>query len=164
VSSAVTTTLTGHGARAWAAISRRTYSISPDLTLEPRAGSGERIAWYILIHVDGLGVLAEVVETRESARAVTLERSFSGMFPWKSQYVGPKRASLPCHQPYVPCQMLTSRKTELAWWELGTEKTLALFLFRRSLRITRHTVVVRSVVFRAFLGVALSHFHIVGAA
>jgi hypothetical protein len=57
--------------------------------------------------------------------------------------------------------MLASRKTELAWREFRTEKTLALFLFRRSLRITRHAVIIRSIVFRAFLGVAISHFDIV---
>jgi hypothetical protein len=83
----VTTTLTGHGARAWAAVSRWTYSISPDLTLEPCAGSGERVAWYILVHVNSLRVLAEIVETREPARAVTLKGSFSGMFPETNQHI-----------------------------------------------------------------------------
>lgn len=38
--------------------------------------------------------------------------------------------------------MLTPGEAELAWWEFGTEKTLALLLLRRSLRITRDAVVV----------------------
>jgi hypothetical protein len=83
VSSAVTTTLTGHGAGAWSTISRRTNTVSPDLTLEPRAGSSERVAWYVLIHVNSLRVLSKVVKARESARAMTLEWSFSGVFPSK---------------------------------------------------------------------------------
>ena len=88
VSSAVATTLTGHGARAWAAVSGSTYSISSDLTLEPRAGSSERVAGYILVHVDSLGVLAEVVKTREPARAMTLKGSFTSVFPSKESACG----------------------------------------------------------------------------
>jgi hypothetical protein len=88
VSSAVATTLTGHGARAWAAVSGWTYSISSDLTLEPRAGSSERVAGYILVHVDSLGVLAEVVKTREPARAMTLKGSFTSVFPSKESACG----------------------------------------------------------------------------
>jgi hypothetical protein len=95
---------------------------------------------------------------------MTLKGSFPGMFPGISQHVRLMRISLSCHKPYVPCQMLTSRKAELAWWKFSTEKPLTLLFFRRSLRITRHAVVVRSIVFRAFLGVTLSHFYIVGAA
>jgi hypothetical protein len=81
VSSAVTATLAGHGTGAWAAIPRRAYSVGPDLTLEPCAGSSKRVAWYVFVHVDGLRVLAEIVKTGEPARAVTLKGSFSGMFP-----------------------------------------------------------------------------------
>jgi hypothetical protein len=67
VSSAVTATLTGHGAGAWTTIPGWTYSIGPDLTLKPRAGSSERVTWYVLVHMDSLRMLAEVVKPRESA-------------------------------------------------------------------------------------------------
>lgn len=163
VSSSMATTLTGHGAGAWTAISRWTYSVSPDLTLEPRAGSGERVAWYVLVHMDSLRVLAKIVKTREPARAVTLKGTFPGMFPGRgSACEAHTRASH--YKPYMSSQMLTPCEAKLTWREFSTEETLALFLFRRPLRITRHAVVVRSVVFCAFLGVALSHFHIVRAA
>ena len=63
----------------------RAYSIGSDLSLEPCACSRERIARNLFVHVNCLRVLPQIVESRESARAVTLEWSFSGMFPMKGQ-------------------------------------------------------------------------------
>ena len=56
-------------------------SLGSDLTLKPRgAGSRERIKGDILVHVNSLGMLPEVVESRESAGAVALEGTLSRMF------------------------------------------------------------------------------------
>lgn len=54
--------------------------VGPDLSLEPRAGRRQRVSGNVFVDVDGLSVLPEVVESREAARAVTLERSFAGVF------------------------------------------------------------------------------------
>jgi hypothetical protein len=61
-------------------------------------------------------------------------------------------------------QMLTPRETQLAWREVGAKETLTLLLFRRSLRVARHAVVVRAIIFCTLLGVTFSHLDIVRAA
>lgn len=62
--------------------------IRSHLSREPgRAGRGEGIDGYLLIDVHGLRVLAQVVESRESARAVTLEGALAGMLPMRRGYV-----------------------------------------------------------------------------
>lgn len=61
--------------------SGRADSICPNLPLEPCSCGSERISWDIFINMDCLGVLAQVIKARETAGAVTLERSFAGMFP-----------------------------------------------------------------------------------
>jgi hypothetical protein len=45
--------------------------------LKPGAGSGQRVAWNIFIHMDGLRMLPEVVKSRKPSRAMTLEGSFA---------------------------------------------------------------------------------------
>lgn len=77
--------------------------------------------------------------------------------------MGMQSKHLRLYQPYVPRQMLTPREAQLAWWELSTKEPLSLLLFGWPLRVACDAVVVRPVIFRAFLGFAVAHFHIVRA-
>jgi hypothetical protein len=61
------------------AVSWRSYAVGPYLALEPRAGRGERFGRDVFVDVDGLSVLSEVVQARESSRAVALEGSFASV-------------------------------------------------------------------------------------
>ena len=54
-------------------------SVGTDLALEAGASGGQRVAGYVFIAMDGLGVLAQIVQSRKSPTAVTLKGSFSGM-------------------------------------------------------------------------------------
>lgn len=63
--------------------SRRPDSICPNLPLESRPCGGQRILWNVFILVNRLGMLSKVIEPRESARAVTLERTFTCVFSSK---------------------------------------------------------------------------------
>jgi hypothetical protein len=54
-------------------------AISPNLSLEARACGGQGLCWYVLVDVHRLGMLAQVVEARESPRAVALEGPFAGV-------------------------------------------------------------------------------------
>lgn len=76
----------------------------------------------------GLSVLPEVVEPRESSRAMTLERTFSSMLP------------------DMPCKMLAPSETQLTRRKVGAEKALPFLLLRWSLRIACNAVVVRFIV------------------
>lgn len=59
------------------------HSVCPDLPLEPGPGSSERIDRDIFVHVHGLGVLSQVVETREAPGAMALEWALAGVLPRK---------------------------------------------------------------------------------
>ena len=61
-------------------VGRRTHSVRSDLSLKPRAGSGKRITRYLFVNVDGLSVLAQVVQSGEPTRTVALEWPLTGMF------------------------------------------------------------------------------------
>lgn len=162
VPSAVTA-LAVHSIRTWPTVSGRANSVGPYLTLKPRTRSCKRIAGNVLVNVHRLRMLTEIVQSGESAGAMTLKWSLSGVFPeMKSAHVYyPKHAHV--YQPYVSRQMLTAGEAQLTRREVGAEETLALFLLGRSLRIARHALVVRPVVFRAFLSIALTHFHVIRA-
>jgi hypothetical protein len=60
---------------------RLPHSVGPNLPLEPRPGSGERVDGNLFVRVHGLGVLPQVVQAREASFAVTLERALAGVFP-----------------------------------------------------------------------------------
>jgi len=57
-----------------------THPISPNLSLEPRAGRGQRVHGDVLIHMYGLGVLSQIVQAGETPGAVTLEWAFTSVF------------------------------------------------------------------------------------
>lgn len=57
------------------------YTLGANLPLEARAGGGEGVHGDVFVDVNGLGVLAEVIEAGEAAGAVALERSLAGVFP-----------------------------------------------------------------------------------
>lgn len=59
--------------------------------------------------------------------------------------------------------MLTTRETQLTGRKVGAKETLALLLFGGSLRVARHAVVVRTIVFCALLSVTFAHLNIVRA-
>lgn len=117
----------------------RPYSVCPDLPLKPRARRGQRVPGYVFIDVYGLRVLSQVVEAREPSGAVALE--------WP----------LSCMLPDMSGKMLAASEAEIARWEFGAEEPLAFLLLRRSLRIARDALVVRPIVFRRILIIALNH-------
>ena len=117
----------------------RPYSVCPDLPLESRACRRQRVTGYVFIDVHSLRVLPQVVEARESSGAVTLK--------WP----------LPRMLPDMPGKMLATGEAEITRWELGAEEPLTLLLLGRSLRIARDALVVRPIVFRRILIIALSH-------
>jgi hypothetical protein len=51
------------------------------LSLKPSARRRKRIARNIFIDVDGLRVLAQIVQPRETTRAMALEWTLASMFP-----------------------------------------------------------------------------------
>lgn len=67
-------------ARAAATPRTRTDPVGADLALVASPRGGERVAGDVFVDVDGLGVLAEVVEAGEPTVAVALERPFTGVF------------------------------------------------------------------------------------
>ena len=57
-----------------------TNAVGANLSLEACAGGGKRIARDVLVDVDGLRMLTQVIEARESSGAVALKGTFSCMF------------------------------------------------------------------------------------
>ena len=84
--------------------SGRPHPIRAYLSLKPSPSGRERIAWYLLIDVDGLGMLPQVVEAGEAPRAMALEWSFAGMLAGLSLVDGQIAQS--DNEPYMPSQML----------------------------------------------------------
>lgn len=143
MSSAVTP-LTADGRRTRPA-GWRPYPVGTDLPLKSGAGGSERVARDVFVQVHRLGVLAEVVQAGESARAVTLERSFSRVLA------------------DVSGQVLTPGKAELAGREIRAEETLSLLFLGPPLRFTRDALVVRPFLFRARARVGaatFTHFYV----
>lgn len=62
-------------------ISSLPYTIRSHLTLEPRAGSCQRIHGNILVDMNSLRMLPQVIQPRETSRAVTLKGPFACVFP-----------------------------------------------------------------------------------
>lgn len=85
-----------------------TDPVGADLTLKPRPCGGERVSGDLLVDVDGLGMLAEIVETREATGTMALEGALSSVLA------------------DMACEMFAPRKTQRAWWEIGTKEPLAL--------------------------------------
>lgn len=57
------------------------HPVGPYLSLEPRSSCGKGVHGDVLVHMDSLSVLSEIVEARETPGAVTLEWTFTGVFP-----------------------------------------------------------------------------------
>lgn len=89
------------------------YPVGANLPLVSRAGGGQRIERYVFVYVDGLGMLSEVVETRESSLAVALKRALASVFPVE-----------------VPCQHLLRYSKPLE-----TTNSYLMCLARCSLRV-----------------------------
>jgi len=87
---------------------RRPYTVSPYLALEACASSSQRVSRYFLIDMHSLRVLAQVVKARKSTGAVTLERSFTGVFSTDLSEDFRDLARL--HIPDMPREMLTPCK------------------------------------------------------
>lgn len=77
-----------------------------------------------------LGVLSEIVEARETPRAVTLKWAFASVFSDLriSIYPTPNDASHPFSRvsnlPDVSCQVLASRETQVTWRIVGAIEAL----------------------------------------
>lgn len=69
--------LAGAGTSAGTALWANT--ICADLTLEASPGGSQGITGDLLVDVDGLGMLAQVIETGESPGAVALKGTFAGV-------------------------------------------------------------------------------------
>lgn len=67
--------------RRGAGSARLANPVRPDLSLEPGTGCCQGIDGDIFVDMDGLGVLAKVVQTREAPRAMALEGAFACVFP-----------------------------------------------------------------------------------
>jgi len=63
--------------------------------------------------MDGLSMLAQVIQSRETSRTMTLKWSFTGVFA------------------DMTSKMLASSKTQRTRRKIGTEKSLSLLLLRR---------------------------------
>ena len=72
-------------------------------------------------------MLTQVVESREPARAVAFEGSFTRVFSVTCQYTTPYQTRAIC-LPDVPGQMLAASEAEVAWREVGAVESLALLL------------------------------------
>ena len=57
------------------------HPISPYLPLKAGSRRSQRVSRYLLVHMDGLGMLSKVVESREPASAMALERPLPRVFP-----------------------------------------------------------------------------------
>lgn len=105
------------------------YAFGAHLSLKPRAGRGKRIDGNIFVNVDGLGMLAQVVEPGESSGAVTLEWSFAGVFPCtKLESAHAREGCVKWSEdvPDVPCKMLAPREAQGARRIVGAIEALRL--------------------------------------
>lgn len=104
--------------------SGRSYSVGANLSLVPRASSSEGVHGDIFINMHSLGMLPKVVQSRKSARAVTLERALSGVLP------------------DVSSKMFASRETEIARRVVCAVKSLRLLLLVRPGTVGVHAIIV----------------------
>jgi hypothetical protein len=82
VTSAVTSCATKRirpGAAPW-----RSYTVSPDLPLEPGASCGQRFCRNVFVDMDCLCMLSQIVEPRKASRAVALEGPLAGVLTEES--------------------------------------------------------------------------------
>ena len=63
----------------------RSYTVSPDLPLEPGASCGKRLCRNVFIDMDRLCMLSQVVEPREASGAVALEGPLASVLAVESQ-------------------------------------------------------------------------------
>ena len=80
MASAMTTSTTGKGGSSCSMV-RRPYAIGSYLSLEPGTCSCQGIRGDFFIHVYCLRMLSQIIQPRKASGAMTLERSFSSMFP-----------------------------------------------------------------------------------
>jgi hypothetical protein len=120
------------------------HSVCPDLPLESGPGSGERIDRNIFVHVYGLGMLSQVVETREASGTMALEWALAGVFP------------------DMAGQVLASGEAEVARWVIGAIKSLRLLFLRfRSISIDALVIRTSSVITGMPLAIRVIHIHII---
>lgn len=141
------------------------YPVCPDLSLESCSGRGERVPWNFFVDVHGLGVLPKVVETREAATAVALERSLTSVFPRNdgrvSNVVCVPSKTCGCSVPDVSCQVFASREAQVTWRVVGAIKALRLLLLGLC-AIRVDLLVVRSMaLFARSLTFRFIHIHLV---
>jgi hypothetical protein len=103
---------------------RLAHPVRPDLPLKPSPSGRKRVHRNVFVYVHRLRMLSQVVEARETPRAVALERAFASVFPNMVSFLAVAAAAGMAGVPDVTGQVLAPCKAEVAWRVLGAIEPL----------------------------------------